>query len=472
MTTNLDDLNRQERIFIGSQATIDEFQFKQNYLVLNTTDKEFYRATKDGLGSESGVLEKVSASATTTPKSVTFVVDASGGDYPTLQEALDALPTEGGRIALREGTYALSSTLTLPNKPVTIQGMGSRATKISLGSSAIAAFTIPSGVTAQTDYTFLDLEIEGTNVTGQKAVVTASSPTTAEIYCDRVEFDALDTVFDVSALVSVGNCLSTVKKLINNQSGSVLRIENSIFSFTENSAIIINPATSCQFIHSSFNVSGITGYEIKFNLARVELCTFTNGKISVAAANSSIASSRLRGDGTNTILTVTGARMVVMGCEFENAPTGIDTSGGEGVYANNVFQNQTTPILESGAANNNVIIGNRIQNSNPNTILGSKTKVDNQNVESVSVDTTLNINHHTVLVDASGGSKVITLPTAASARYRVYTIKKDDSSGNTVTIDGDGSETIDGATTQVLSTQHASLMIQSTGSKWIILAKN
>ena len=54
--------------------------------------------------------------------------------------------------------------------------------------------------------------------------------------------------------------------------------------------------------------------------------------------------------------------------------------------------------------------------------------------------------------NAVGGNMTINLP-AAIGNGRLVTIKKIDASGNTVTIDGNGSETIDGATTYVLAAQ-------------------
>jgi len=70
--------------------------------------------------------------------------------------------------------------------------------------------------------------------------------------------------------------------------------------------------------------------------------------------------------------------------------------------------------------------------------------------------------------DASGGSFIVTLPPAGSST-RVLFFKKIDSSANTITIDADGSETIDGSTTAVLSTQWDAATIVSNGSQWLLL---
>jgi len=83
-------------------------------------------------------------------------------------------------------------------------------------------------------------------------------------------------------------------------------------------------------------------------------------------------------------------------------------------------------------------------------------------------DTTLAATDHVVLVDASGGDVTLTLPLAAS-RLSEFCIKKIDSSGNTVTIDGNGGETIDGSTTFVLTEQYDALRIFSDATEWWVL---
>lgn len=82
-------------------------------------------------------------------------------------------------------------------------------------------------------------------------------------------------------------------------------------------------------------------------------------------------------------------------------------------------------------------------------------------------DTTLTLDDDMVLVDTSGGAVTITLPPAADAVNKVYTIKNADTGANAVTVDGDGSETIDGSTTAVLGALD-SITIVSDGTEWWI----
>lgn len=76
-----------------------------------------------------------------------------------------------------------------------------------------------------------------------------------------------------------------------------------------------------------------------------------------------------------------------------------------------------------------------------------------------------------IKADATSGAITITLPAAATAGDGfTIAVKKMDSSNNVV-IDGDGSETIDGALTYTLSTQYDAVFIQCDGSNWNILTE-
>jgi hypothetical protein len=76
---------------------------------------------------------------------------------------------------------------------------------------------------------------------------------------------------------------------------------------------------------------------------------------------------------------------------------------------------------------------------------------------------------HVILVDddTAGAAVTVTLPTAATADT-IYHIKKLGSTAN-VTVDGNGAETIDGATTAVLTIQYESITVISDGSAWWVL---
>ncbi len=87
---------------------------------------------------------------------------------------------------------------------------------------------------------------------------------------------------------------------------------------------------------------------------------------------------------------------------------------------------------------------------------------------SKSANYTATASDYAILVDATGGV-TIALPAAASSKGRTYVIKKTDATAGALTIDPNAAETIDGATTYVITTQYQSVTIVCDGSNWWII---
>jgi hypothetical protein len=66
----------------------------------------------------------------------------------------------------------------------------------------------------------------------------------------------------------------------------------------------------------------------------------------------------------------------------------------------------------------------------------------------------------TILADASGGAITLTLPPAATVNHQIR-VTKIDATGNTVTIDGDGTEAINSNPTVGLTTQFQTVLLSS-----------
>jgi hypothetical protein len=73
------------------------------------------------------------------------------------------------------------------------------------------------------------------------------------------------------------------------------------------------------------------------------------------------------------------------------------------------------------------------------------------------------------LCDSTSGAFTITLPTAVGATGKKYLIKKTNSQFNNVTIDANGTQTIDGTLTRLLTTQNEAYNIVSDGANWRVL---
>ncbi len=74
-----------------------------------------------------------------------------------------------------------------------------------------------------------------------------------------------------------------------------------------------------------------------------------------------------------------------------------------------------------------------------------------------------------VLADASAASLTISLPAAANASGKLFSVKKIDPSANTVTVDPDGSECIDNELSILLCNEGDSIRFFSNGSQWYII---
>lgn len=157
-------------------------------------------------------------------------------------------------------------------------------------------------------------------------------------------------------------------------------------------------------------------------------------------------------------------RISIVGCAFKFFATEAIRNDGGRVM---VVGCTGCRVVEGASANLNRYTAN--DGIDPAAIIGGSSLIENEGVTETAVDTLLDEFRRTVLVDAVGANRTITLPTAASARWRKYTIKKIDATANTVTIDADAAETIDGAATFVLTTQYESVTIQSDGTEWWIL---
>lgn len=94
-------------------------------------------------------------------------------------------------------------------------------------------------------------------------------------------------------------------------------------------------------------------------------------------------------------------------------------------------------------------------------------------VRSVSATTTLTNTDYVLTVDAPAANVTVNLPAVASVQPgRSYWVKRDATATQTVTLDGSGSETINGATTRAVGAAGTAggVHIVSDGTAWHVLA--
>lgn len=86
---------------------------------------------------------------------------------------------------------------------------------------------------------------------------------------------------------------------------------------------------------------------------------------------------------------------------------------------------------------------------------------------------TLNANDSVLLCSPTAGNMTVNLPAVASTQPgRVYFVKRDATATNTVTLDGNASETVNGATTLAVGAAGTAgaVAIVSDGTAWHVLA--
>lgn len=89
------------------------------------------------------------------------------------------------------------------------------------------------------------------------------------------------------------------------------------------------------------------------------------------------------------------------------------------------------------------------------------------NVASTSANITLTDTNDVVLASAASGAITITLPSPTSGKQ--LTIKKTDSTVNSVTVSPSGGQTIDGGASYSLNTQYQSISLVTDGSNWYLV---
>lgn len=97
---------------------------------------------------------------------------------------------------------------------------------------------------------------------------------------------------------------------------------------------------------------------------------------------------------------------------------------------------------------------------------GGSSTVD---VSTFNGNTTLTGSEDVVICDCSFSPITITLPAAGGFTGKTFVVKKKDSTGNTVTINTQLNQTIDGSLTRLIYSQYESMTFVCDGSEWFII---
>lgn len=127
----------------------------------------------------------------------------------------------------------------------------------------------------------------------------------------------------------------------------------------------------------------------------------------------------------------------------------------------------STPARLGVGADNTVLTA--ASGESTGLIWASVASLNNLSVVSKTTTYTVQDTEDVILCDTSGGAWTLTLYAASGNSGKRVVVKKTTNDFNYLTIDGNASETIDGATTRKLITQYDEMTLVCDGSNWHIL---
>lgn len=140
-------------------------------------------------------------------------------------------------------------------------------------------------------------------------------------------------------------------------------------------------------------------------------------------------------------------------------------TGASSLTSNNVILGNGTSAVNFVAPGSN---GNVLTSNGTTWISSAPSGTANLNVTTETTTYNATTANDLILANPSGGAFTINLPAASGNTGKVLRFKKISSDFNAVTIDGNASETIDGATTTTLNTNNETLTIVCDGTNWTI----
>lgn len=128
------------------------------------------------------------------------------------------------------------------------------------------------------------------------------------------------------------------------------------------------------------------------------------------------------------------------------------------------FFNGTSWVAISSSSNATPTVSGVVTSYTP-VVAASVNDVNNADYPITTTD-----GYETILVTTGASNRTVTLPLAADNDGRKITIKKVDSGVGTLILDGNGAETIDGATTYTLTSRNQQLTVVCNGTSWSIIS--
>ncbi|MEY5049805.1 MAG: hypothetical protein RLZZ175_3164 [Bacteroidota bacterium] len=201
-------------------------------------------------------------------------------------------------------------------------------------------------------------------------------------------------------------------------------------------------------------------------LSTLFITYFASAQVGVGTTSPSEALDVETSDATKTAIDINNTSTGDPKINFQlngttNFSIGIDNSDSDKLKIGTSALETNTRVTIDNTGNVGVGTSSPISGLDIQTSMGLK-------VTTITAATTLNNTHNVVLCNT--GPYTVTLPAAASNTGRTYYIKNIDTDGDDITIDGNGSETIDGSATYVLDTYLRNVKLISNGTSWFVIS--
>jgi parallel beta-helix repeat protein len=284
-------------------------------------------------------------------------------DEVEINDALSNLPSTGGIVLLKKGTYNIAGSIDMLKSNVVLQGEG-KATKIFLSNSAnVDMIRVGNGTTIVNDCVVENMTVDGNRANqtslGSPVIIWGSSGTKA--------------LRNIVRGCRLTNCLSDCLKVIYADkgivSGNVVE-ENTggagigIFSSSQNNDIIGNVLIHNTYgIYSSANYNNIVGNVLVDNTA---YGVYVNGVVNLNISGNWFGS--IAYFQTGVYLAANAARNTITGNTFYQPYRAIFAAADANVIGNTIsgnsiyLANQEAIYMQAGA-NQNAIVGNTIRSS-------------------------------------------------------------------------------------------------------------
>ena len=400
----------------------------------------------------------------------------AGGTYATVEAAL------------ADGLWRLmligNITTTANWNPVNglVLGSTDRTNTIAMGTYSIA-------LTNGKVYWFKNLTMTIANTTGTEFYSTTTSTATV-IYEDCISTQTSTGAIDLNGIQAV-----YLYRTRFNLPNAALRLNIAPITggrFSSVGCSIFGGGTACTFIFGTENVtraSGVTDLELTGIFSSgSESYVFgqVNGVEYVSTSAIRLVFSTTPGRACNIRsrgnLTLGGSQTQIAGLVC----TGLLTIVGQSLDVVGFYWNDNTTIsntdnkFTNGYCNGNLTIGTNQNDNRFENVTINGTLTDNAQgtyfgdsckplVRTITAATATTNYQRVNLCNAASNNIVITLQAASNQRGIVYNFKKTDATANTITLDANGTETIDGQLTQVIPSQWDNLTIVSDGSNWFII---